>query len=471
MSKPAPTTTFRRQIDFDQKDFIGERELQEDYSVINFLKQQTELLFVLADGMGGHAGGEVASKTAVDTFVKTFVEYPSESIPAKLGAALQQANNELASTISAQPDLDGMGCTLVGMHLGSQGANWISVGDSPLFLIRKNQIIRLNADHSMAPLIEKSLLEGKISQEEANNHPHRHVLRSAVTGGELALIDTPPNTYGLFAGDIVLLASDGVLTLTDEEILRTIKGVKSVQADSITSALLSAVRAKRRQRQDNTTVQVFVVPDTWKKGGGSASNGSLWLALAAGCVALAGGLGYYLTINPEGSQLLNTQPAALEEVKPPQPIVLPPSPNAVGGTDNETPKTKVEEGANSPKERKEPKESKETKPPKAPVTPPKTTPPKTGPNANPGPTPKTNPPGVANGETEIIPPSIPQVNTPANTQNNTELKNTPPEVKETKKSETIEPTPPKPTPPKPIVQKPGGNTEPPKPPSTDAPKE
>ena len=469
MSKPAQTTTFRRQIDFDQKDFIGERELQEDYSVINFLKQQTELLFVLADGMGGHAGGEVASKTAVDTFVKTFVDYPSESIPAKLGAALQQANNELASIITAQPDLDGMGCTLVGMHLGSQGINWISVGDSPLFLIRKNQIIRLNEDHSMAPLIEKSLLEGKISQEEANNHPHRHVLRSAVTGGELALIDMPPNTYTLFAGDIVLLASDGILTLSDDEILRTIKGVNAAQADSITSAILSAVRAKRRQRQDNTTVQVFVVPDTWKKGGGSASNTSLWLALAAFFVAIAGGLGYYLTINPEGSKLLSTQPEVVTEVKPPQPIELPPSPTANKENDNETSKPKVEDGANSPKEKKEPKESKETKPPKAQVIPPVKTPPKTGPNANPGPNTKNNPPGVANGETVVTPPPTPQVNTPVNTpvttQNNTEVK--PPEVKEIKKQETPEPTPPKPIP----RQQPGGSTEPPKPPPTDATKE
>jgi len=467
MSKPVPTTTFRRQIDFDQKEFIGERELQEDYSVINFLKQQTELLFVLADGMGGHAGGEVASKTAVDTFVKTFVEYPSESIPAKLGAALQQANNELASTIKAQPDLDGMGCTLVGMHLGSQGANWISVGDSPLFLIRKNQIIRLNEDHSMAPLIEKSLLEGKISQEEANNHPHRHVLRSAVTGGELALIDTPPNTYGLFAGDIVLLASDGVLTLTDEEILRTVKGVNGLQADSITSAILSAVRAKRRQRQDNTTVQVFVVPDTWQKGGGSASNASLWLALATSFVAIAGGLGYYLTIHPEGSKLLSTQPEGVTEVKPPQPIELPPAPTANKENDNDTSKSKVEDGANSPKDKKDPKETKETKPPKAQVTPPKTTPPKTVPNTNPGSTTKTNPPGVANNETVITPPPTPQVNTPANAQNNSDAKNITAKGEEIKKQEPADPTPPKPTP----RQQPGGSTEPPKPPPIDATKE
>lgn len=465
MSKPAQTTPFRRQIDFDQKEFIGERELQEDYSVINFLKQQTELLFVLADGMGGHAGGEVASKTAVDTFVKTFVEYPSESIPAKLGAALQQANNELSSIITAQPDLDGMGCTLVGMHIGSQGVNWISVGDSPLFLIRKNQIIRLNEDHSMAPLIEKSLLEGKISQEEANNHPHRHVLRSAVTGGELTLIDTPPNTYGLFAGDIVILASDGVLTLSDDEILRTVKGVNAVQADSISSAILLAVRAKRRQRQDNTTVQVFVVPDTWKKGGGTG-NTSLWLALAASFFAIAGGLGYYLTIHPEGSKLLSTQPEEVTEVKP-QPVELPPPSTGNKENENDTSKSKVEDGANSPKDKKEPKESKETKPPKAPVTPPVKTQPKTGPNANPGPTSKTNPSGVADGEIVVPSTPTPQVNTPANTQNNSDVKNTAAKGEETKKQEPADSTPPKPTP----RQQPGGSTQPPGPPPTDATKE
>jgi protein phosphatase len=365
MNSSANATVFRRQFDFDQKEFIGERELQEDYSSINFLKQQTELLFVLADGMGGHAGGEVASKTAVDAFVKTFVDSPSESIQAKLGAALQQANHEITNLINNNSSLDGMGCTLVGMHLGVHGINWISVGDSPLFLIRKNQLIRLNEDHSMAPLIEKSLREGKITLDEARNHPHQHVLRSAVTGGDLELIDAPANTFVLYAGDVVVLASDGILTLSDDEILNTIKGASQRQADSLTSALLSAVRAKRKPRQDNTTVQVFVVPQHWK--GSSKGNLSFWLAIGAAIAVLAAGAAYVLTQNFGIKPLQEATSPKVEEEKIPQPvkpteIPIPP----VKENDSETPKQKKDEvvTTNKEKEKKETKENKESKNPK-----------------------------------------------------------------------------------------------------------
>ena len=368
MSSSANATIFRRQFDFDQKEFIGERELQEDYSSINFLKQQTELLFVLADGMGGHAGGEVASKTSVDAFVKTFVDSTSESIQAKLGAALQQANHEISNLINSNTSLDGMGCTLVGMHISVHGINWISVGDSPLFLIRKNQLIRLNEDHSMAPLIEKSLRDGKITQDEARNHPHQHVLRSAVTGGDLELIDAPANTFALHAGDVVVLASDGILTLSDDEILNTVKGVEQRQADGITSALLSAVRAKRKPRQDNTTIQVFAVPKQWK--GGANGNLGLWLAIGAAMLALAAGAAYVFTQKFDLKQLQDATSSKVEEEKIPQPIKPTELPTpTVKENDSENSKPKQEEVVNNNRE-KEKKETKENKDPKNPKQPP-----------------------------------------------------------------------------------------------------
>jgi protein phosphatase len=367
MSSSANATVFRRQFDFDQKEFIGERELQEDYSSINFLKQQTELLFVLADGMGGHAGGEVASKTSVDAFVKTFVESSSESIQAKLGAALQQANHEITNLINNNSSLEGMGCTLVGMHLSAQGINWISVGDSPLFLIRKNQLIRLNEDHSMAPLIEKSLREGKITQDEAKHHPHQHVLRSAVTGGDLELIDAPANTFTLHAGDIVVLASDGILTLSDEEILHTVKGVGQRQADSLTSALLSAVRAKRKPRQDNTTIQVFVAPPHWK--GGAKSNLGLWLGIGLAILALAAGGAYVINQGFGLNQIQDATSPKLEEEKISQtikPTELPTPTPTVKESDSENSKPKQEEVVNSNKDKKDSKDNKDPKNPKQP---------------------------------------------------------------------------------------------------------
>ena len=251
---------FRKGIDFADTDILGAREIQEDYSIFRASPSGVGLLAVLADGMGGHEGGEVASRMAVDAFVATLNDYPAVSVLVKLGAALHQANNNLASGIKNAPALDGMGCTLVGVYIDIQGLQWISVGDSPLFLYRNRRLTRLNADHSMAPVIEESVRQGRITKEEARSHPSRNVLRSALTGESLAMIDTPNAPRPLFKGDIVILASDGLLTLSENEIEAVVARKRGASAESLAKMLIRAVEAKKEPRQDNTTVQVIIVP-------------------------------------------------------------------------------------------------------------------------------------------------------------------------------------------------------------------
>lgn len=253
---------FRKNSDFAAKEIIGQRSNQEDYSLFRLIDNSASLLAVLSDGMGGHSSGEIASKMAVDSFEKIFNEYPSDSVPIKLGAALQQANSELAKSVHLRPDLEGMGCTLVGVYIGKRGLQWISVGDSPLFLFRDNKLIRLNADHSMAPLISESLKQGKITKEEAANHPNRHALRSAVMGEDLPLIDAPNSPIPVFKGDVIIVASDGLLTLSDKEIESIIFNGIGKPAETIAQLLISAVELKRHPRQDNTSVQVVVIPSS-----------------------------------------------------------------------------------------------------------------------------------------------------------------------------------------------------------------
>ena len=252
----------QKNIDYAGLELLGSRETQEDYSSFRSLNTGTELLAVLADGMGGHTGGEIASKKAVDSFDATFNGSTSVSVPVRLGAALQQANNDLAVAIQNSPALEGMGCTLVGMHIGAQGLHWISVGDSPLFLYRGSRVSRLNADHSMTPVIAESLRMGRITKEEAARHPHLHALRSSVTGGGMELIDTPVQPVALQEGDVLILASDGLLTLSKNEIALVLKDVSDVTAENLAKALITAVEKKKKPRQDNTTVQVVIVPSS-----------------------------------------------------------------------------------------------------------------------------------------------------------------------------------------------------------------
>jgi serine/threonine protein phosphatase PrpC len=237
----------------------GARSYQEDSAFVQASEEQpaggVHVIAALADGMGGHAGGALASTTACRIFGRAF-ELSSGDVPARLYEALQLANAAIGECSASDPTLSGMGCTMVGVAFGPAGVEWVSVGDSPLFLVRKGEIVLLNEDHSLAPEIDKLAASGKISWESARNDPRRHFLRSALTGGEIDLIDRSRRPLAVEADDIIILASDGIHTLRTPDILRTVTAHEDKEPGAIADALLSAVEAAADEHQDNTTVVV-----------------------------------------------------------------------------------------------------------------------------------------------------------------------------------------------------------------------
>ena len=198
----------------------GARGYQEDdYRTAGFPDGDPDgcdLLLVLADGMGGHRGGARASRLAVSTFVDTF-RHAGGGVAARLRASLEAANAEVGRGAAEDAACAGMGCTLVACVVTDDGAaHWISVGDSPLWRLRggadeeDGAIDRLNADHSMRPVLEELVRLGRLAPDEAEG---AHQLRSALTGEELTLVDESAPPVRLGAGDRVLLASDGLETL------------------------------------------------------------------------------------------------------------------------------------------------------------------------------------------------------------------------------------------------------------------
>jgi protein phosphatase len=147
-----------------------------------------------------------------------------------------------------------MGCTLIGVAFAAQGIDWISVGDSPLYLVRRGEISRLNEDHSLAPEIDRLAALGHISREAAQANPSRHVLRSALTGTAIEMIDRPRATLPLQPDDTVVLASDGIHSLEEADIARIVNAAST--PDAAAEALLIAVAAVDDPHQDNTTVVV-----------------------------------------------------------------------------------------------------------------------------------------------------------------------------------------------------------------------
>jgi len=230
------------------------------------------LVVVLADGMGGHAGGAVASRIVCEKFLGTlkelFVTFPPDDpsagdgdgdgvdIVALLSEGLMEANAAVADRVEEDPMLTGMGSTMVGVSFSSRGVEWISVGDSPLLLYRNHEIAMLNADHSLAPELDRLAEAGHITHEQARHDPRRHMLRSAVTGDELDLVDTSKTPLELEAGDYVVLASDGLETLEASEVVRIISAYGDDGAEAVAQALIRAVDAVRDPHQDNATVVV-----------------------------------------------------------------------------------------------------------------------------------------------------------------------------------------------------------------------
>jgi PPM family protein phosphatase len=214
------------------------------------------LLAVLADGMGGHVGGQRASSVACAAFIESFVSSSSsgQDIRTRLESASESSNASIAQETTHSPELKGMGCTLIGVHVEDEVVEWVSIGDSLLCLFRKSdgQIYRLNDDHSMAPVLRLAVAQGEMSDEEARQHPHRHALRSALTGGRISLRHADASL--LAVGDCIVLASDGLLSLSSDEIKQQIQSNIGHGPQRVAKALIEAVKTKGRPDQDNTTV-------------------------------------------------------------------------------------------------------------------------------------------------------------------------------------------------------------------------
>ncbi|MGI9408255.1 MAG: PP2C family protein-serine/threonine phosphatase [Hyphomicrobiaceae bacterium] len=245
----------------------GARDHQEDYCLFAFAdggpgNERTgetgagELIAVLADGMGGHVAGERASQTACNSFAET---YGRNRVPARerLSDALAACNQALAAAIAEDDSLEGMGCTLIGSAFGERGMRWVSVGDSHLYLFRDRKLFLLNEDHSMAPVIDEMASKGLLGNEEARNHPRRHLLRSALTGTDVEMIDIGAKLLKLEPGDCIIMASDGIETISNDEIAAILADQAEADPAEIVSSLIDAVERVRYPLQDNTTVMAI----------------------------------------------------------------------------------------------------------------------------------------------------------------------------------------------------------------------
>jgi len=256
---------FVQEKDFSARQHCGKREEQEDSFAFADASAEGEeplsrLLVTLGDGLGAHHAGAVASYLAVNSFVRAFHE--NDLLPAwRLRVALDAANQTLDYIGAKLPSTaTPMGTTLLAVLVHLRELHWVSVGDSPLFLYRSSKLQRLNADHSLVPQLQERIMTGELTVAEAEQHPDRHMLQSAVMGRSMPLVDLPSEPTPLRSGDVLIAASDGIFTLDHSQLEEMLAFGRHTTADKIADAILFAIRRINFERQDNVTVAVIKIP-------------------------------------------------------------------------------------------------------------------------------------------------------------------------------------------------------------------
>jgi serine/threonine protein phosphatase PrpC len=207
-----------------------------------------EPLFAVADGMGGHRGGEVASQLAVETLEKLFKKGIGE-----LPEQVQEANRVVFERSVVDEKVAGMGTTLTAALVEGDRVRLAHVGDSRAYLLRERGLRLLTEDHT---LVHRMVTEGEISKEEAQTHPQRSVLTRAL--GVETVVDVDDDTVQVRPGDRLLLCTDGLTSMVSEQ---AVEEVLRAVPDPQEAAQRLVQLANEGGGSDNTTVVVLDFSD------------------------------------------------------------------------------------------------------------------------------------------------------------------------------------------------------------------
>jgi serine/threonine protein phosphatase PrpC len=222
--------------------------------------------------MGGAAAGEVASRLTADTFLQHLVnsisETPAPKPQAALAAAINAANQAVFQHARQNPQLAGMGTTLVALlHTTASVEDtpseprelWLThVGDSRCYRLRAGQLALLTADHSV---VEDQLRAGQITPEQAAHSPLRNLITRAI--GSHPHVDSEIQNHPILPGDLYLLASDGLTReLSDDDLTRILTAIPTPANEPILNAACESLVAAANFHggQDNITVILVAVP-------------------------------------------------------------------------------------------------------------------------------------------------------------------------------------------------------------------
>lgn len=233
---------------FSKTDVGMVREVNQDYVFVTEAPiGNLPNLLVVADGMGGHRAGEYASRLAVEVLKQELAASTEESPEAMMKNAITRANERVLEAARQDAKLSGMGTTLVAATVIDRTLYFANVGDSRLYLL-SDDIKQLSKDHS---LVQEMVRLGGINQEEAKSHPDKNIITRAI--GAKDDVDIDFYEYRLKKGDIILMCTDGLSNMVeDEEMLHIVK----CSRDVVEAVEQLIERAKEHGGSDNIGVIV-----------------------------------------------------------------------------------------------------------------------------------------------------------------------------------------------------------------------
>lgn len=227
--------------------------MKRDHNEDSYMIYPEQHVFVVCDGMGGHASGEVASKLACDE-IKQFFEMTGKDHEAtwpfkldktstydenRIAVAVKLANQSVYERSQNDPKCRGMGTTFVGMAFTDEGKAIVAhAGDSRAYLFRKGELKRITIDHS---LVEEYIRMGRLTEEEAKNFPQKNIILRAL--GQQPKLEVEVNTHKPEDGDIYLICSDGLSGMIDDDRMREILRAKGGDLEACSQAMIDAANA------------------------------------------------------------------------------------------------------------------------------------------------------------------------------------------------------------------------------------
>jgi serine/threonine protein phosphatase PrpC/CRP-like cAMP-binding protein len=269
MREESKSIIIQDNVTFAAKTDVG---MVRDHNEDNFLADSHLNLFIVADGMGGHAAGEVASMLAVqvvheavnekrmllekfnrDEIPVTEVMLARQEILDHLTQAVRRASRKIWEQGQADPAKRGMGTTLEALLIAGGYGFVVHVGDSRIYLLRDNKVQQITEDHS---LVNALIKEGRLKPDEAENFKHKNAVTRAV--GVYETVEVDAITFDVIPGDEYLIASDGLTGyLKDLEIPPFMR--ETAQLDEVAERLVTV--ANERGGKDNITLIVVRVVD------------------------------------------------------------------------------------------------------------------------------------------------------------------------------------------------------------------